>query len=283
MPSASFAGATAVMAPLSATTDRRNLSRRILSGAVLGPLTLILAYWGGWPFGVAVAAASVIGFGEWLRLVNAGARSAVDGLPIVILAAYWSGGAGAALFAVVVLAALTGLISRRSGMDPLLAAFGAPYVGLTLLGLVWLRDRPSSGWELVLFVLLVIWASDIGAFFVGRGLGGPRLAPRISPNKTWAGFGGALLASAATGVAWALLIAHSVWPASAVVIAVLLSLAGQAGDLFESAIKRRFGAKDSGGLIPGHGGMLDRIDALLWATPCFSCLHAFGLTSGLLP
>ncbi len=281
MPFANFAGAIAAMAPLSASIERRNLSRRVASGAVLGPLAMALAYIGGAPFAVALAAAGVIAFGEWLRMVAGGGRSILCLLPALILPAYWLAGPAAAAAAIIALACVVALYYRHPARHPLLSGFGAPYVGATVLGLIWLRDRPD-GWSLVLLVFLIVWASDIGAFFVGRAIGGPRLAPRISPNKTWAGFGGALIASASAAAAWALVFGHTARPAAAIGLGLLLSLVGQAGDLFESAVKRRFGVKDSGGLIPGHGGALDRIDALLVAAPCFAGLHAFGLTESLL-
>jgi phosphatidate cytidylyltransferase len=162
------------------------------------------------------------------------------------------------------------------------AALGLPYIGLAVFSLIWLRDRDMVGWPLTLFVFLIVWASDIGAFVVGRTLRGPRLAPKISPNKTWAGFGGALVFSGGIAVGWASIFGYAHEGAKAAQIAIILSLAGQGGDLFESAMKRRFGVKDSGGLIPGHGGMLDRIDALLFAAPAFVLLYMSGITAEML-
>jgi phosphatidate cytidylyltransferase len=150
------------------------------------------------------------------------------------------------------------------------------------LSLAWLRDSASGGWALVLFVFTVVWASDIGGYVVGRVVGGPKLAPGISPNKTWAGFAGGLVFSACIALGWAATMAPSGRLAGAAALAMGLSLVGQGGDLFESVMKRRFGVKDSGRLIPGHGGMLDRIDALLWVAPVFGFLHLVGLTKGVL-
>jgi phosphatidate cytidylyltransferase len=268
------------MAPLSAVAKNRNLLFRVLSGLVLGPVTLGLAFFGGWPFGLALSVASALGFGEWLKMVSGRAPWWCYVAPFAIFATYWFVGAGPSLMVLAVLAALFGITTTGNRW---LAAMGLPYVALTLIALLWLRDALSGGWPLVFFVFVVVWATDIGAFFVGRTVKGPRLAPGISPNKTWAGFAGglALAALAAIGLMAGPLVASR--PVQVVEIALGLSLLGQGGDLFESAIKRRFGVKDSGDLIPGHGGVLDRIDALLWVAPAFALLHSLGLTSGMMP
>jgi len=126
---------------------------------------------------------------------------------------------------------------------------------------------------LILFLLLTVWANDIGAFVVGRGLGGPRLAPSISPAKTWAGFWGGITAAGLVGGLVAL-VAGAQAPLAAVVLGAVLAVVGQGGDLFESAIKRRYKVKDSGQLIPGHGGLLDRIDGLVAAAPVLALFQA---------
>lgn len=284
MPSASFAGASADTVPSSAAAERRrNLSLRILSGFALGPPVLALAFLGGKWFGAAMAVASAIALREWFRIVI--------GKPLVIgylalaavMLAYWRYGAPFAVTGLAVLAILFTLLARSGRQpNPGFAALGLPYVGLTMVGLPWLRDSGDSGWQLVFFVFLTVWASDIGAFIVGRTLGGPRLAPAASPNKTWTGLVGGVLAAASVALGWALVFAAPA-PAYAIVVAIGLSLVEQGGDLFESSVKRRFRLKDSGGLIPGHGGLLDRIDGLLWAAPTFALLHAFGGTAGLTP
>jgi len=126
----------------------------------------------------------------------------------------------------------------------------------------------------LLWLLFVVWATDIAAYFVGRGIGGPRLAPGISPGKTWAGLAGGMLGAAVVGGAVA---AASGGPAGlAVMVALVLAVVAQAGDLFESFLKRRAGLKDSGTLIPGHGGVLDRLDGLLFAAPAYALLVAVG-------
>jgi phosphatidate cytidylyltransferase len=144
---------------------------------------------------------------------------------------------------------------------------GVPYVGLAAAALVWLRFDPTAGRQNVLFLVLMVWASDIGAYVVGRFAGGPKLAPSISPGKTWSG--------AIGGVAAAVAVASTMagGPAGPVVlVAIALSIVSQLGDLLESALKRRFGVKDSGRLIPGHGGLLDRLDGMLTAAPVAALL-----------
>jgi phosphatidate cytidylyltransferase len=151
----------------------------------------------------------------------------------------------------------------------LLLLAGLSYILLAVVAVVWLR---RSGWENLLLVLLVVWATDIGAYLVGRLLGGPRLAPRISPGKTWSGAAGGFGCALAVGLGAASLGQSS--PGPALAVAAGLSIAAQAGDLLESGMKRHFGVKDSGRLIPGHGGLLDRLDGLLAAAPVAALLAA---------
>jgi phosphatidate cytidylyltransferase len=166
---------------------------------------------------------------------------------------------------------------------PLWYAAGAAYLGSAFLAFLWLRADPLSGRFLVLWLIALVWATDIGAYAAGRSIGGPRLAPGISPGKTWAGLAGGILAAAIAGMAvllgfgageldWASLL--RIAAASAV-----LAVVAQVGDLFESHLKRRAGVKDSSDLIPGHGGMLDRIDGLMAAALALGC--AIRLTGGI--
>ena len=153
----------------------------------------------------------------------------------------------------------------------LLCPAGLAYVALAGAALLWLRDDPVAGRANVLFLLLVVWAGDIGAYLIGRWIGGPRLAPRISPGKTWSGAVGGLLAAVAAG----LVAAHVLSDAATwrvVVVAAALGIVAQAGDLLESFVKRRLEVKDSGHLIPGHGGLFDRLDGVLAAAPVAAVL-----------
>lgn len=142
-------------------------------------------------------------------------------------------------------------------------AAGALYVGIPALSLLVLRDHPD-GVLLTLWAMALVWASDSGAYFAGRAIGGPKLAPAISPNKTWSGFTGGLLSALAFGlVLWWLFSL----PLALALSSAWLAALSQAGDLFESHLKRRAGVKDSGNLLPGHGGLLDRLDGLVPVAP----------------
>lgn len=169
----------------------------------------------------------------------------------------WVGGIPfVALIAIAAVGLSVEWIRLCRGRPGLLAA-GVVYIGLPLLCLLWLRGA-SGGRESVLFLVLVIWATDIGAYLVGRLVGGKKLAPAVSPGKTWSGAAGGMVAALVVGL---------LVPPGRPVLALLLALACQAGDLLESGIKRHVGVKDSGRLIPGHGGLFDRLDGLLAAAP----------------
>src|SRR5206468_3879188 len=134
---------------------------------------------------------------------------------------------------------------------------GIPYIGLAAIALIWLRADPATGRGNVIFLLVLIWASDIGAYVVGRLIGGPRLAPRASPGKTWPRAVGAPLVAIGIGLLLGPALQIGPNPLRLACIAGVLGIIAQAGDLTESRIKRYFGVKDSGRLIPGHGGLLD--------------------------
>ena len=134
------------------------------------------------------------------------------------------------------------------------------YALLPALSLLWIRDRADQGLELLLWVFIVTWATDIGAYFAGRAIGGPKLAPAISPNKTIAGLGGGIVSAGLAGFVW---VQATQLPQLLIWVAPTLAVAAQAGDLFESWMKRRAGVKDSGSWLPGHGGILDRLDGLV--------------------
>ncbi|MBF0098174.1 MAG: phosphatidate cytidylyltransferase [Magnetococcales bacterium] len=170
---------------------------------------------------------------------------------------------------------IEGMVRYRSEA-PVLAEvgrrfFGVIYCSLPMVMLLEIRQAASGGW-LLCYLLFTIWATDIGAFFAGRRWGRRKLALSISPGKTWAGFWGGLLLAALTGMVLTTLVALPFAPWQGMAMAALLSLVGQLGDLAESLAKREAGVKDSGNLIPGHGGLLDRLDSLLFATPVFYLL-----------
>lgn len=237
----------------------------------------VLCIWLGAEAWVALMLAAVLGLGfEWTGLCGCpGTR-----LPGAAVLAAILAGVGTALlnqhgWALGVLVAgglAVSLASPRRGLGA-----GVLYIGVPLVALAWLRAG-EAGRADVLFVVLVVWASDIGAYGVGRALGGPKLAPAISPGKTWSGAVGGVVIAMLVGEAAAQLLA----PGSvgrAALVAGLVAVASVGGDLLESWIKRRFGVKDSGHLIPGHGGMMDRLDGLLGAAPA-AALVAFVLGRG---
>ena len=169
--------------------------------------------------------------------------------------------------------ALAGGISRARPL-----AFGVPYLGLAAVALVWLRQPPMSGGANVIVLLLIVWASDIGAYMTGRAIGGPLLAPSISPGKTWSGAIGGLAAAGSTGLAASLVLGSGPISWRPAGFALLIGVISQIGDLFESRLKRHFGVKDSGTTIPGHGGLLDRLDAVLTAAPTAALLALIAWT-----
>ena len=199
----------------------RELATRTAVGVILIIVALVEAVLGGWPFAILVAAIATIMYLEWSRMVGS-----------------W------------------GLAWKL---------FGFVYCLLPAISLLWIRERAEfqglgSGFDLLIWVFLVVWSTDIGAYFAGRAIGGPKLAPSISPNKTVAGLIGGVLAATILAGLWVYAVKL---PATLLALAAPLAVAAQLGDLFESGLKRRSGVKDSGTWLPGHGGLLDRLDGLV--------------------
>ncbi|MDO9564883.1 MAG: phosphatidate cytidylyltransferase, partial [Bradyrhizobium sp.] len=189
-------------------------------------------------------------------------------------AAIWLGvGRIGATYVLVVLGVIVAalLSPHRRGW----AALGGCYALAALIASVMLRLDPVWGFTALMFVLLIVWASDIGGYFAGRGIGGPKLWPRVSPKKTWAGAIGGFALSLAVAAGFAAFGLGKVGPL--LLLAAVLSIASQLGDLFESAVKRRFGVKDSSHIIPGHGGLMDRLDGFVAAVVLAAI---FGLLRG---
>ncbi|MDD3370740.1 MAG: phosphatidate cytidylyltransferase [Alphaproteobacteria bacterium] len=246
-----------------------NLRLRLISSAILAPLTVLAVFLGGKIYCAVVACALTIGLYEWIRLVSPKALDRLTGIACASLvallgvAALLSMATAAALGIVLVPAIY--LLARYERADaPGLIALGLPYMGGSGLALLGLRSAPENGVGLVFYLLSVVWATDVGAYLVGSTLGGKKLAPTISPGKTWAGLFGGVAIATAVGYAAAIAFGAQV-PSFALVLSPILALVSQAGDLFESYTKRRAGVKESGDLIPGHGGILDRIDGLVFA------------------
>ena len=258
----------------------RDLRTRLISAGLLAPLGLACLFNGGWVF-TALVLLALVGLG-----VEAAALARLpSGSPSRLMLLLWP---GLSLLAAVGLDWLTGLRVLLCGF--LLGASRGTAVVLIGLGgfaLVWLRGMTGTGAASLLFVVLAVWTSDSLAYLVGRAVGGAKLAPRISPGKTWSGATGGLLGAMLAGAAVALLVPPAeAWSTAwferllrGVLFGGLLGLAAQAGDLGESVLKRRCGVKDSGRLIPGHGGLLDRLDGLMAAAP-LAVLFSLGCAPG---
>lgn len=257
-----------------------NLQKRILSAIVLIIIAVVLTSLGGFAFGILACAIGLSVFYEWQLITFRRSTSVTRGLAwvclvcvmVVLLFTQDVLTMISVLFAGAALVAATG--GRANGYWP---AFGLIYAGFPAIALTLLRGDTGDGFAAILFLFAVVWATDIFAFFNGRALGGPKLAPRFSPNKTWSGAIGGAAAGVAAGVGFAAFIT----PAGSVsvpLIALLLSIIAQIGDLGESWVKRRFGIKDSGQLIPGHGGVMDRVDGLVAAAALLYVIGAILVT-----
>lgn len=256
-----------------------NLQQRVVSAIVLATVVLALTWLGGIWFRVLAVAIGAAMLYEWLTMARAvsaraNAMVAATGLGLVgllVLAGYPAGVTLLALAAAVaVVAGHTAIGGNRQW-----PAAGLAYAGLSAVSLAFLRGSDIAGLIAVLFLFAVVWATDISAYFVGRALGGPKLAPSISPGKTQSGALGGLAGGVVSGLLLAVAAGSSglVWLA---VVAAILSIVAQAGDLFESWVKRRHGVKDSSMLIPGHGGVMDRVDGLVAAAVALYLLGAPG-------
>lgn len=246
------------------------LLTRILSALVLAPLILLDIYAGGlWLDGLMMVAAGLMGW-EWARMTGEGhvgpgggvAIAALVGVPLAFAFGVSQHALLELLLGTAVAVAVTGFTRPR---QVLWIGLGTLYIGAACLSFLWLRNVPEEGRNLVFWLLAVVWATDIGAYFAGRGIGGPKLAPKISPNKTWAGLIGGALSAGLVGVLAAGFLGREAM--LLVVGGMLLAVIAQGGDLLESWCKRRFGVKDSSHIIPGHGGILDRVDGLLAVLP----------------
>jgi phosphatidate cytidylyltransferase len=250
----------------------RNLLLRVVSAAVLAPVAIVVAWLGDWPFALFWAAAAIAVLWEWIGLVS-GPRhvlmlsfcaSAIAvaalldwrGRPITAILLIGLGAIAAAVFA-----------PRR---ERFWVTAGIGYAGTLLLAPMLLRADAQYGFYAIILLFAVVWTTDVFAYFGGRAIGGPKLAAAISPKKTWAGALTGALAAVLAAIAVAGFFGSSERGTIAI-IGLLLSVLAQLGDLLESWIKRRFGAKDASGLIPGHGGVMDRLDGF-WAAALAGCI-----------
>lgn len=241
----------------------RGLWLRIASALVLAPSVLLAVHLGSAWYAAMVAIGALVLVWEWNRLVR-GSRTGALVASLVVVAAVVAAAVGQVEVALVT--TVTGAFAVSPAMrGDAWTALGVLYVGVPATAFTWLRFAPASGELLVVWLLACVWACDTGAYAFGRLIGGPRLAPVMSPNKTWAGFVGGIVCACAAG----LLVATwggsgPGWPAA--IVSAAIGFASQGGDLLESIVKRHFGVKDASGLIPGHGGLLDRVDGLITAS-----------------
>ncbi len=252
------------MSPSPASQETRV---RVVAGVALAALTVTLVYASVASTILLLTAAAVVMAWEWQGIVRPdGGRWGLGlhvGIVLAVGSAVFLGSHDVAL-GLVLLGTFGVLLAARPGHLEGWRAVGVLYTALPLIALAWLRADPEFGILAVLFVVFCVAATDTGAYFSGRALGGPKFAPRISPNKTWSGFlGGVGLAGlAAWGVAWGGDLPVPGWLAA---FGVALGAISQMGDLFESFVKRKFGVKDASQIIPGHGGVMDRVDGLIFA------------------
>jgi len=260
----------------------RNLVMRVVAALVLAPATIAIAYAGGWLWTALVTLAAIGLYVEWLMIVGAARERRVvvsGGVALAIAGLCLAAGRIDASLAVLLLG--LAVVAMLSPERHHWTAAGFCYAAAAEIASVMVRLDQANGFVALILILLVVWVTDIGAYFAGRGIGGPKLWPRVSPKKTWAGAIGGFAASLAVSGGFAALDLGKTGPL--VLLGAALSIASQLGDLLESAVKRRFGVKDSSHLIPGHGGLMDRLDGFVAAVvlaAVFGLLRGGGRRSG---
>lgn len=271
--------------PSARTFNWNDLGVRALSAVVLIPAAVFAVVMGGWLFLLLVVVGAVLLGVEWAmisepRMVRRIGAAVVAGLLPPVIAG-WLGDFSAAFVLLVFGAAAAALYARAIGASALDTAYGVLYIGWPCVVLVWLRSRPDGmAWTVLLFS--VAWAADISAYMIGNAFKGPKLWPRFSPNKTWSGFIGGLVAGVVATAVVAEILDVGLSLRIALVVGFVAALATMAGDLWESALKRRFGVKDAGNIIPGHGGLMDRVDGMMFAVVALAAsrlvVQAWGLS-----
>lgn len=249
---------------------------RAASALVLAPAAVLGIRAGGvWFLGLMMVACGLLAI-EWAMMsarhawrVMAGAVA--FGLFAAMIAAHVEQ-LSLSLVMLVFCAAAAGVFARSRGQEALDAAYGVLYLGWPAVLLIWLRDGSTDvGLYWTVFAFVIAWSSDIMAYLVGSTVGGPKLWPRFSPNKTWSGFIGGLTAGMVAGALMATVFDMGLDAIRGGALGLATAIATMAGDLWESALKRRYGVKDAGNLIPGHGGLLDRVDGLMFAAVVVAC------------
>jgi phosphatidate cytidylyltransferase len=245
-------------------TTPGDLRKRVASSVVMVVLAIAAVAIGGWIFVLFWTAAAIIIAWEWTSIVTGDAKLPLTAAVASLVVAAAAAGSGRTLVAFGALAAGAFAVAALADERRDWSGAGVLYAGILVLAPTLLREA-AHGAAAMFFLFAVVWVTDILGYFVGRAIGGPRLALRVSPNKTWAGAVGGALGAVVAGVAFAALTGYSIVGSGSV--AFVLSLVSQGGDLIESAFKRRFGVKDASHVIPGHGGLMDRLDGFIAAAP----------------
>ncbi len=245
-----------------------DLSQRLVSALVLATIVLAITWSGPIPFALLITLGSVILCWEWAKMVR---KTDFDELLVIhIIAVLVSCGLVAmGEYTVALLVLLIGpagkfaMAEDREAKSLGISLLGVPYIGLPVIAMIWLRSDADYGFAAILYLFITVWTVDIFAYIAGRSLGGPKFAPRISPKKTWSGFIGGVSAGAVAGLAFGYFLGDTSLVKIAF-ISLLIGVISQLGDLFESVFKRHFNVKDASNLIPGHGGLFDRVDGLMF-------------------
>jgi len=263
------------MAQLSIQSNLSNLTLRVISAAVILPVVFAALWYGGMVFAALLALFAAFMCWEWSSLC--GARSSVEqvfmiaaGAAMPLMTHFGQANTGLLVLGAVGIVVLAIAAFRRIESKYLLA-LGLPYIGATMVAAVWLRADSANGFATLVWVILIVVATDVGAYFTGRNFGGPKLAPRISPNKTWSGLIGGMACAGLTGMIVGYIYVGSVNPTLGL-LSLALGAIAQGGDLVESGLKRHFNVKDASQLIPGHGGFLDRFDGYLTVMPAVALM-----------
>ena len=257
---------------------------RPLFGIVLAAVAILALIWPEYFAGLVVLI-TVLAAYEWHRMIAAGqdyrVETAITSLTaaaaVVVLLMLRQIGPALLVVAIGALAAI--IVARSRGRNPVWQGLGVVYLGLPAIALVSLRAFPERGWQIIAGLFLIVWATDTGALIFGKLIGGPRMAPALSPAKTWAGTVGGSVTAALVFGCYIWLLGGTLWIAA--LFGLIFSAVAHVGDLFESFVKRQFGIKNSGSLIPGHGGVLDRMDSTIFASVALALL-VFGVHFNLL-